>query len=300
MATALNPAVSAWMEQAGRVSAAARIRDNREYSREVENELELVARYQDHGDRQALARLVDACLPRVESLARRYRHYPVAREDLAGEGYVGLLTAINRFDRTRGVRLITYATYWIRAYMVRHIANSWGYGKTGMGITRTKVFFKLRRENARCRATMTDEDERVRSLAATFALSEKSIRRLLDALEVREFSMEAHAEAAGRSEVGFGIAADLEPPDGPLDHVECETLFARVLGEALGVLDEREVFILKKRYGKEPAPTFAQLGRELGLSRERVRQIEGKALAKMKKRLIASGFTLADLWLCLK
>jgi RNA polymerase sigma-32 factor len=262
---------------------------------EQQEEVELVLRYRATGDRRALARLVEACLPRVEAVAYRYRHYPVERCDLVGEGHVGLITAIDRFDPRRGVRLVTYATYWIRAYMVKYVASSWGYGKTGMGVTRTKVFFKIRRERARAESMRMDEDELLGSLCETFDLSPRSVRRLLAALDVREYSMEARAEASGRSEVGYDLPSGDEGPEERISELERRELFTGLVTEALATLDERQRFVVTQRYCTEPAPTFAELGRRLGLSRERVRQIESAALERMARHVGRSGFTRADL-----
>jgi RNA polymerase sigma-32 factor len=228
-------------------------------------------------------------MPRVAYIARRYRHYPVAHEDLVGEGYVGLLTAIDRFDRSHGVRLMTYASFWIRAQMMRYITADWGHGKTGIGITRTKAFFRLRRERARCEMREMDEETTLRSLSRSFGLSETSTRRLIEALDVTEFSMDAGSPDGERSNGCLELADDLLP-DVMLEGERRDALFSRLVEDALGVLDEREVFIIEERYARDDPESLANLGRCLGISRERVRQIERGALGKMSRQIASSGF----------
>jgi RNA polymerase sigma-32 factor len=260
-----------------------------------EVEAHLICRWQDEGDARALEALVRACLPRVEYIARRYRHYPVDHEDLVGEGYVGLLTAIDRFDRSHGVRLMTYASFWIRAQMMRYITADWGHGKTGIGITRTKAFFRLRRERARCEMREMDEETMLRSLSRSFGLSETSTRRLLEALDVTEFSMDAGSPDSERNDGCLELAVDDLLPDVMLEGERRDALFSRLVGEALGVLDEREVFIIEERYAKDDPESLANLGRCLGISRERVRQIERGALRKMSQLIESTGFAGSEL-----
>lgn len=258
-------------------------------------EMQLICRWQDEKDERALEALVHACLPRVEYIARRYRHYPVEHEDLVGEGYVGLLTGINRFDRARGVRLMTYASFWIRAQMMRYITADWGHGKTGIGITRTKAFFRLRREKSRYEMSEMDEGMLARRLSRCFGLSETSTRRLLEALEVSEFSMDGGPMDCARHGVAFEVAGEDLLPDALLEGERRDALFTQMIGDALGTLDEREVFVIEERYARDEPGSFAHLGRHLGVSRERVRQIERGALRKMSRYIESTGFAAADL-----
>ena len=260
-----------------------------------ELETHLIGLWQDENDASALDALVRACLPRVELIARRYRHYPVEHEDLVAEGHLGLLKAISRFDRRHGVRLMTYASFWIRAQMMKYITADWGHGKTGIGITRTKTFFRLRRERARCEIREMDEEAMIRSLSLAFALSETSTRRLLDALDVCEFSMDAGTVNSEWHNTSFDVAVEDYLPDSILENERRDALFSRLIGDALVMLDEREAFVIEQRYAGDEPESFANLGRHLGISRERVRQIQSGALRKMSSCIERSGFAAADL-----
>jgi len=271
-------------------------REGRHETTGLDPELEarLICLWQDEKDGDALEALVQACMPRVEYIARRYRHYPVDHEDLVSEGYVGLLMAIDRFDRKHGVRLMTYASFWIRAQMMRYITADWGHGKTGIGITRTKAFFRLRRERARCEMREMEEGTMVQSLSRSFGLSETSTRRLLEALDVTEFSMDA-GSLDERGEACLELVVDELLPDMMLEGERRDALFSRLVGDALGVLDEREVFVIEERYAKDDPESLANLGRCLGISRERVRQIERGALRKMSHRIESTGHAGSEL-----
>lgn len=250
----------------------------------IESEVELITRWQAHGDVDALRTLVVTYKRRVEAIAHRYKRYPVEWEDLIGEGYVGLLVAINRFDTARqGVRLMTYASFWIRAYMARYIAASWGGGKTGVGITRAKTLFKLRRESSRLAYQQVLDEVAHESCCESFRLSPKSLRSLLDVMSLQEFSLDA------------GVGEVLPSADDPASEVECAQVHefcSRAVRAVLGVLNERELLVVSERYLNEDSATLASLGARLGVTRERVRQIEQSALRKLQAAVGRSGLSL--------
>lgn len=249
-------------------------------------ELELIARWQVLGDLDALRRLVEACKQRVEAIAIRYRRYPVEWDDLVGEGYVGLLVAINKFDTSRqGVRLMTYASFWIRAFMARYIAASWGGGKTGIGITRAKRLFKLRKESSRLASQQVLDEVARESCCRCFSISPRALGTLLDVLSLQEFSLDA---CTGQT---------IPSPHDPVSEVESaqtRELCSRAVRDVLGVLSERELLVISERYLHEDTASLATLGARLGVTRERVRQIERSALRKLLAAVNRAGLSRDD------
>jgi RNA polymerase sigma-32 factor len=210
-------------------------------------ELELLERWHGSKDQEARQRLVEAFMPRVEAIARGFRHYPVDHEDLVAEGSVGLLVAIDRFDARKKVRLMTYASHWIRAYIVNAIIKTWGRGKTGMGITRSRMFFRVRRERARYASQHEDFDVVVQKMAADIGVSEKRMRDMINALDTPDFSLDAYAEASGQSDLRDRIEDEAAGPDGELEAAENERVFGKAVSHALTALDDRERLIARKR-----------------------------------------------------
>jgi len=254
-------------------------------------ELDLIERWQRDRDRRAHRELVDAYMGRVEAIARGYRHYPVSHEDLVAEGSVGLLIAIDRFEPGKNVRLMTYASHWIKAYVVNAVIKAWGHGKTGMGITRSRMFFKVRRERARHASQHSDASVVVRKMARDIGVSEKRVRDMMSTLDTPDFSLEAYAEAAGQSDLRDRIMDGSIGPDATLEREEGDQAFARSVAHALSALDERERLIARKRFMDDDPTTLADLGREIGVSRERARQLELRAKRKLAQVLAGTGLT---------
>jgi RNA polymerase sigma-32 factor len=256
----------------------------------AEEERELMRRWHDEGDMAAREALVVAFMPRVKAIAGMYRSYPVDQEDLVSEGAVGLLVGIDRFEPKRNVRLMTYASHWIRAYIVNAIIKAWGRGKTGMGITRSRMFFRVRRERARYAARHDDADVAVARMAADVGISEKRMREMLHALDSPDFSLDAYAEASGQPDLRDRIKDRSPGPDEDAFRTEFGALLGDAVTRAMGSLNGRERMIAERRLMNDDPATLADIGREIGVSRERARQIELRA-----KRKIGGVFASAGL-----
>lgn len=280
---------------AATTTARARARRNRSRKSrtglDAKEELALLRSWHEDGDPEARKKVVEAYMPRVEAIARGFRHYPVDHEDLVAEGSVGLLVAIDRFDAGKNVRLMTYASHWIRAYIVNAIIKTWGRGKTGMGITRSRMFFRVRRERARYASQHEDLDVVVRKMAADIGVSEKRMRDMINALDTPDFSLDAYAEASGQSDLRERIEDGGAAPDAELAAVQNEKAFSKAVSHALTALDDRERLIARKRLMDDDPMTLADLGREIGVSRERARQLELRAKRKLAAVLAESGIT---------
>jgi RNA polymerase sigma-32 factor len=253
-----------------------------------EEEYELACRVRDsEGDEEAARKLVEANLRYVVAIALSYRRYGVRLADLISEGNVGLMIALKKFDPTRGTRFVTYAAHWIRAYVLDHVIRAWSIVGVGAGPLRSKVFFRLRREKARILASTSDSVEANERLAERFGTTSDKIALLANRLEARDVSLDAKVFDDGAATV-----LDTVPGSGPsqeeqyLSHERSSSVHACVR-EAVEKLDPRERFIVEVRMMADRADelSLAEIGRRLGVSRERARQLEARAKQKLRRHL---------------
>ena len=156
-----------------------------------EEEHDLAVRVHEHDDRAAAAKLVEANLRYVVAIALSYRRYGLRMSDLISEGNVGLMTALKKFDPSRGTRFVTYAAHWIRALILDHVIRAWSIVGVGSGPLRSKVFFRLRREKAKIMASTNDIDDANQQLAEKFGTTPEKIHALGQRLETRDLSLDA-------------------------------------------------------------------------------------------------------------
>jgi len=254
-----------------------------------EDEHDLAVRVRDSGDPVALDRLTRANLRYVVAIAHGYRRYRTPIADLVAEGNIGLVVAARRFDPDRGTRFVTYAAHWIRAFMLEHVIRGSSMVSNGSGPMRSKIFFRLRREKARLVAQGFDGAAVAEQLATSFGTTVDKLRLMEERLEARDVSIDAPAHDDGTGSIVDGMASSAPSQEEALsDAREAAALSERVKA-AVGELDVRERFIVEARLLAD-APSelsLAEIGRRLGVSRERARQIEARAKQKMKRRLLA-------------
>lgn len=255
----------------------------------ADRERDLAMRWRDQRDERALHELITAYLRLVVAMAARFRHYGLPMSDLVQEGSVGLMQAAARFDPEREVRFSTYATWWIRSAMQDFVLRNWSIVRTGTTSAQKSLFFNLRR----LRAKIGDIGDN--------GISTDARARVAHALNVPEHDVEAMAarmSAPDRSlnaplkDEGDGEWQDLLASEGA--DPEAETMIAHdtaaradLVREALCDLSDRERLIIRERKLEEEIVTLEALGERLGISKERVRQIEGNALEKLRRALIA-------------
>lgn len=269
-------------------------RANQRFIREVmrqpllskNQELELAQRWREHGDEAALHELVGAYMRLVISMAARFRNYGLPLGDLVQEGNIGLMQAAARFDPGRDVRFSTYASWWIRSSIQDFILRNWSIVRTGTTAAQKSLFFNLRRLRA-----MIDGGEP--------QLSKKGRERIALALHVSEDEVASMAARLASGDRSLNAAVKEEGEESWQDFLEDETpgpeelVATRLDGEtrlkwlhnALAGLNERERIIIRERRLAEDAVTLASLGERLGISKERVRQIEHNALQKLRSSL---------------
>jgi RNA polymerase sigma-32 factor len=251
-------------------------------SREEEHELALRAL---EGDQEASDRLVEANLRYVIAIALQYRRYGIKLGDLIAEGSVGLVTAVRKFDPHRGTRFVTYAGYWIRAFVLEAVVRSSTMVGAGSGPFRSKLFFRLRRERARLSNVIADPDELIETLASEFDTTKEKMTDLLRRLDQREISLDAPAYQDSESTLVELLPGNYEPQDQIIARRRRQTGIQMRLEGAMSQLDERERLIVEKRILSDDAASLAALGRELGVSRERARQLEARAKKKLAEEL---------------
>jgi len=255
----------------------------------VEEELTL-ARAALNGDTRAAHRLVTANLRFVVKVAYEYRAYGIAVPDLVQEGNIGLMKAVQKFDLERGVRFISYAVWWIRAYIQNHVLNSFSLVKLGTTQAQRKLFFSLartKRELDRMSAEHgADSDgEDVEKIAKKLNVKASAVEEMTRRLSGRDFSLDA---PLGDED---GVAhLDFLADDGPSQETKTATAQQRALLEdriatVLSELDPRERFIVEQRVMSDEPLSLKDLGEHFGFSRERARQLEIRAKEKLGSKL---------------
>ncbi len=252
-------------------------------SREDEHELALRAKT----DPAAATALARANLRYVIAIALSYRRYGVRVGDLVSEGNVGLMVALSKFDPSRGTRFVTYAAHWIRAMILDHVIKNHSLVGLGSGPMRSKVFFRLRRERAKIAAETSDTQEASRILAARFGTTPEKIELMAVRLESRDVSVDVKTHDDGTGTLLDSFASPRPSQEDELaEHEHAERARVRVQA-AIAELDPRERVIIELRMmadGPEEL-SLAELGRKLGVSRERARQLEARAKSKLQRLL---------------
>lgn len=251
---------------------------------EREHEVELATKWRDEGDDRAMHELVMAYARIVVSAASRYRYYGLSNGDLIQEGNIGLMQAAKRFDPDRGVRFSTYAAWWIRASIQDHILRNWSIVRTGTTAAHKSLFFKLRR----LRARIGEADggplshEGRQKIAETIGVTVADVTVMEQRLSGADGSLNAAVSQESESEAQDFLADDRPNPEQVVIELHDGEVLSRWLNDALSELSPRERLIIMKRRLQDDGATLEQLGGVLGVSKERVRQLEHRALKKLK------------------
>lgn len=249
----------------------------------AEEEHQLAAKLVRTRDPALGRRLVLANLRFVVKVAFEYRHHPVRLLDLIQEGNLGLVIAVERFDPGRGVRLNTYAVWWIRAFIQEYIRRSISVVRFGTTRAQQRCMYRLGRERARLASAGGWPD--AQALARALGVSEGELQSIEARMSHRDLSIEGEP-GAGPAERGAADAwCGCPGPEVIMAEREAAMLTTTSVHAALSRLDPREQEIIRARYLSNEKRTLQELGESLGISRERVRQLETRAKAKMRKRL---------------
>ena len=250
---------------------------------EPEQEYMLAKRYQEHGDLEAAHKLTTSHLRLAAKVAFSFRHYGLALADLISEANIGLMQAIKKFDPDKGFRLATYAIWWIKATISEYVLKSWSLVKIGTIATQKRLFYNLHKIKAKLGlyAETGLSDDMAKKIADMLGVSSKEVMEMEQRLE-GDTSLNTLLNEDGTTARQDMLVDPSESVEEQLADTQDLALKHKLLTEALATLNERERIIIQKRFLSETPTTLEDLGAQFQISRERVRQIESKAYAKLK------------------
>ncbi|MBF0447806.1 MAG: RNA polymerase sigma factor RpoH [Magnetococcales bacterium] len=246
-----------------------------------EEEFDLAVRFHEHEDLDAAHELVSSYLRYVVKIAKEYQYYGMRIMDLIQEGSVGLMQAVKKFDPYKGFRLSTYAMWWIRSAIQEFILRSWSLVKIGTTTAQRKLFFKLRQSKQHI--DLLDESEAAQ-IGTRLGVTTREVLDMDGRMYGRDDSLNRPAIEEG-NEVQDMVPDHRANQEMMLLESEQDKLRHESVAKALGCLSEREKSIVTWRLLIDPPLTLEIIGERLGISRERVRQLEKKSLSQMKKTL---------------
>jgi RNA polymerase sigma-32 factor len=252
-----------------------------------DHEFDLARRWREESDMQALHELVRSYTRLVIATAVRFRNYGLPMGDLVQEGNVGLMQAASRFEPDREVRFSTYAAWWIRSAMQDYVLRNWSIVRTGTTAVQKSLFFNFRRlrakiEDASGRPLSSEGRQRI-ALELSVAVAE--VEAMETRLNASDQSLNAPVGESGEAEWQELLADERPSPEEVVMGLRDSETRSRWLAEAMGELSPREQIIIRHRRLSEDGATLEDLGRELGVSKERVRQLEHRALLKLRNSM---------------
>ncbi len=269
----------------------AEISNNAVLSRE--EEYKLAMRYKEDGDLEAAKMLISSNLKFVAHIANEYKNYGLNMMDIIQEGNLGLMKAVRGFDPTKGYKLISYAVWWIRAYIQNHIMKSWSLVKVGTNQSQRKLFYKLR--STKNKIDMEDDTpsaEIYSEIAKELNVSTKHVKEMDQIMTSKDFSLDSKLAETG-NETHLDYLSDQSfNQEKVVEDNQVQTIVSDNMKQALEILKDRERYIIEKRVLTDQPQTLEELGQKFNISRERVRQIESAALKKIKKVFKEEGVSL--------
>ncbi len=253
----------------------------------ADEEHDLALRYRRDGDLEAARRLVLAHLRYVVRVSRSLTGYGLPQADLIQEGNIGLMKAVKNFDPMRGVRLVSFAIHWIRAQMYDYILRNWRMVKVATTKAQRKLFFNLRKSRTRLEWMKSDE---INALAENLDVSPETVQEMESRMSGADIPFDTD-DRGDDDELRVAPATYLQDmrynPETLVTRSDDESTQQQDLDRALTTLDERSRNIIRRRWLDDDKSTLHELAAEYGVSAERIRQIEKKALGIMKNKLAA-------------
>ena len=249
-----------------------------------EEEFTLAARYRKYNDQESAHRLITSNLRFVVKVAYEYKTYGIKLVDLIQEGNIGLMMAVKKFDPYKGYRFISYAVWWIKAYIQNFIVTSWSLVKIGTTQAQKKLFYKI----GKVRKTLEENGEseaKYERLASDIDVTKADIVEMVQRMAARDLSLDSPLdddheithldllqEGSLNQEESLGLKQERK-------------IREREVLSAMKHLNQKEEYVIKNRIMSDPSLTLREIGNHLKLSRERVRQIESEALKKLRKKI---------------
>ncbi|MEO0938392.1 MAG: RNA polymerase factor sigma-32 [Pseudomonadota bacterium] len=259
---------------------------------DAETELKLAYAWRDERCEKSLHRLITAYMRLAISMAAKFKRYGAPMNDLIQEAGLGLMKAADKFDPDRGVRFSTYAVWWIKASIQDYVMRNWSMVRTGSTSSQKSLFFNMRRVQARLEresaaaGEVLDKHQLRQMISTEIGVPLHDVEMMEGRLSGSDYSLNAtqSVDDEGREWID-ALEDDSEQAAEHVEHQHDTEQLREWLLSALGALNERERFIVRERKLREDPRTLESLGQELSLSKERVRQLEAAAFAKMRKSL---------------
>lgn len=258
-------------------------------NREEENEL--AKQYRDEKSEKACQVLITANLRFVIKIALGYRNYGVKLMDLVQEGNIGLMKAVERFDPDKGYRLISYAIWWIRAYIQNYIIRSWSMVKMGTTQAQRKLFYRI--SDLPEFRDYDDHSDNVTKLAQKINVTEDEVIDMAARLKAHDLSLDDSIGDSSRESFADNLRDESPDQEEILSDLEARLDLKLWTHRALQSLNEREKYIVENRLLSDAPLTLKELGKHFGITRERARQIERAALKKLKSNYLRSELAAA-------
>jgi RNA polymerase sigma-32 factor len=252
----------------------------------LEEEFDLARKYREHNDISAAHKLITSNLRFVVKVALEYKSYGVKLLDLIQEGNIGLMMAVKKFDPHKGNRFISYAIWWIRAFMQNFIIKTWSLVKIGTTQAQKKLFYKIGKVR-KTLETGPENEAKYELLARDLDVHKEDIMEMEQRMASRDLSLNTPFDE-GKELTHLDLLQEQSPNQEEMLAQEQEKeVREKEVYRALKRLNDKEVFIIKNRIMSDDPLTLQEIGNQLKLSRERVRQIESEALKKLKKEISA-------------
>jgi len=249
-----------------------------------EDEHRYAVRFFEQKDLESAHTLITANLRFVVKIAGEYRHYGLKMIDLIQEGNVGLMMAVRKFNPYKGVRLISYAVWWIHAYIQNHVMSMWSLLKIGTTQAQRKLFFKLK-ETKNALLRMNDGEDDSHSAALALNVSDKEIGEMEQRLQ-GDYSLNAELSCGDGLTALESLADERMNQEALLAECQENQQLQQKVAQVVAVLNEKERFIIERRITSDEPMTLQEIATHFSISRERVRQIEEGALKKVKNSLL--------------
>jgi RNA polymerase sigma-32 factor len=257
---------------------------------EKEHEMELAIRWKENHDEKALHEMIRSYTRLVVAAAAKFRNYGLPMGDLIQEGNLGLMQAALKFEPERGFRFSTYAAWWVRASIQDYVLRNWSIVRTGTTSAQKSLFFNLRRLRSRIEGAATEHGlttEGREKISKLLGVSSKEVQDMEGRMAGADQSLNATIGLDGEDDYQSLLADDRPNPEEVVMGLKDSQTRSEWLESALKKLSEREQRIIKERHLRHETVTLEDLGKKLGVSKERVRQLESRAMEKLKDHLMS-------------